>query len=158
MSMFSDMLFEEYEMLDEGKQADEYRARKAKEKEDAASDGDRRYRKNSGSKQTSSSRTRFNTSGNTYDAPGDKWTKDNPERGIKHPIKTGKGINQDIKRQNKANQMVDDLNKRHVYSGGEETEKDIMRATDAANRHLRRHPKTESAIMLIEAYECDYIY
>ena len=158
MSMFDNLVLDEFTMLDEGKQADEYRERKAKEAEDAASDGDRRYRKNSGGKQTSSSRTTFNTSGNTYDAPGDKWTKDNPERGIKHPIKTSKGRSQDAKRQDKANRMIDNLNKHHMYRDGEEGEKDMMRATDAANRHLRRHPKTESALMLIAGYESEYTY
>ena len=164
MSMFDNIVLDEFTMLDEGKQADEYRARKDKEKEDAKNFGKERFTKNHGTlphfhtDSDGKQEERYNT--------GNKMTKENPNNSWKHPIKKAAGKKADIEYQKdvEAKSMKkgeDGI----VRSQGWRTdgERNTSRYTgdyqrDAIARHMRRHPKTESALMLIAGYESEYAY
>lgn len=160
MSMFSDMLFEEYEMLDEGERAEKYLSDK-REKKEKDRENDEKYRDYSriGSRMERSSeyvkrnptydkgKSISNLRQRYYDVMPNKRSKS--EEKYEKAIKTAE--EQDQKAREMANNAVgsDDKSRKSAKWGA---------AFDGARRHLRRHPKTESAIMLIEAYECDYIY
>lgn len=137
MSMFSDMLFEEYEMLDEGKQADEYRARKAKEQG--------ANRKKAMNRVTRYSSARIADHG-----------EENTNKHMEYAARKASNSSPKFKKE-----FEDAARDEGSTEKSRKTLTKAIYASDAMDRHGRRHknsPKTESAIMLIEAYECDYIY
>lgn len=181
MSMFDNIILDEFTMLDEGKQADEYRAKKRAEKQ-ASKDSEEAYYKNrwkesdpvkAGSKEEKKISKNYNSTGGQHHvehrdddnihsiAPGSKMNKNNPNYGIKHPIKTSKGIKSDNERFDDVRDIMfdqDSNDKNYYHSKRSMSKYNSHRAEDAANRHLRRHPKTESALMLIAGYESEFAY
>lgn len=125
MGMFDSIILDEFTMLDEGKQAEEYKARKDKEKEENNKRTDiqkaDRYKK-----------------------------KDFGDRLAKHA--TGK-LDNDI-----TMDRIDSENWRRKGKEKSNLTKNWKTAADASDRHLRRHPKTESALMLIAGYESEFAY
>lgn len=124
-SMFDGILFDEFTMLDEGKQAEEYKARKAKEHDEEFRNSQKRTdsRKDAGKK-------------NPNGYAGDKHVYDDL---IRNDMSSAK-----------AHKMMKQTNRNRLD--------DYVTAKDATNRHLRRHPKTESALMLIAGYDSEFAY
>lgn len=181
MSMFDNLVLDEFTMLDEGKQADEYRAKKRAERQ-ASKDSEEAYYKNrwkesdpvkSGSKEDKKTSKNYSSTGGQHHvehrgddnihstAPGSKMNKNNPNYGIKHPIKTTKGIKSDNERYDNVRDLMNDQDpndKNYYHAKRPMTKYNSHRAQDAANRHYRRHPKTESALMLIAGYDSEFAY
>lgn len=152
MSMFSDMLFEEYEMLDEGKQADEYRACKAKEAQKATRD-EEKHAKDRGSRRSAMELAKGNSE------------EDLEDRYMRHAgraMASSKTARKHISNIMDAEQNDPKNRPDWMKSAARKSAVSMTHAMDAIDRHDRRKakrsPKAESAIMLIEAYECDYIY
>ena len=83
--------------------------------------------------------------GNYYSTPGKKMTKQNPNYGIRHPIKTSKGIKKDDEMYDRVDNKFserrkDGIHDKHVYNSSN-TKADKYRADDARYRHARRHPE-----------------
>ena len=153
MALLEDYLYSE-EFLFEGEQADEYRARKAAEK--AAKDKETDdYLKNRWKQGQKRGYDTINSEREYLTKPGRKMTKQNPNYGIKHPIKTLQGKIEDeamfkrvydkhFKKEGR-NSYLD----KHIYNSLSKGDRE--RAQDARFRHARRHPKSESAE--VELYE-----
>ena len=65
-------------------------------------------------------------------------------------LKQYTNANSDIQKPKSVDKAVKGVNKRGRSDWGA--------AYDAAKRHQRRHPKTESALMLIAGYESEFAY
>lgn len=143
----NDYLFSE-EFLFEGEQAEEYKKRKAAEKDAAkkADDDylDKRWKRNASKKNWD---LKDDKSGDTYSRPGRKMTKQNPNYGIKHPIKTVKGQSADQKMYNKVRDKHDVKTgenryaTKHTFNTKYNSRADQARTDDATYRHARRHPE-----------------
>ena len=181
-NIFDNVMLEDFSYMTEGDQADAYRARKAAERAASEKEGED-YRKNRwketdklepGSKEAKKASKDASASArsvhidhgpeNSYEryrqAPGNKMTKDNPNYGWKHPIKTTKGRLADEKRNDQARdiQMDKTGDRSYKYKKTFRSDTDRLRADDATNRHLRRHPKNESVGFLLSKYEPEYYY
>lgn len=136
MSMFDNIILDEFTMLDEGKQADEYRKRKAKEA-------------NSNYKKTMDRVSRY--SGARISQHGeddtDKHMQYAAEKAMKSSPKFKKEFMDATKDEGSTRKSREGLSKA-IY------------AADAMDRHGRRHKssKTESALMLIAGYESEFAY
>lgn len=142
----NDYLFSE-EFLFEGEQAEEYKKRKAAEKDAAkkADDDylDKRWKRNASKKGWDMK----DDKGNTYTRPGRKMTKQNPNYGIKHPIKTVKGQSADEKTYDRARDKHETKTgknsyaAKHTFNSKYNSRADVARTDDATYRHARRHPE-----------------
>ena len=137
MSMFDNVMLDEFTMLDEGKQAEEYKKKKEIEK-------NREHVKD------------FNRAWNyTTSRMNDKEKMDDLDRKSSKALRTsdqGRALDK-IKnnyQKNKEN-PIDTTKGQKIVSKG-------AYAVDAFDRHQRRHPKTESALMLIAGYESEFAY
>lgn len=142
MAHLEEYLFAE-EFLFEGEQADEYRARKRAEKaaRDKENDDYLKNRWKQGQKQGHD----VVSKGDYQTRPGRKMTKQNPNYGIKHPIKTLQGKKEDeamFKREHDKHYEKEGKNTyrdKHIYH--DLSKGDYERAQDARLRHARRHPE-----------------
>ena len=176
MSMFDNIVLDEFTMLDEGKQADEYRARKDKEAEDDI-DKNSKYRnswdghydvgmgyKTKGETKSHNDYMKQRFAG--LDTSTDQ-EKENSKRMHDSYKKADRAVsdreadykNSKVKNNKYAGHLFRSDNS---YSYNYERDKDVARAADAINRHERRHgkksAKTESALMLIAGYESEFAY
>ena len=145
MSMFDSIILDEFTMLDEGKQADEYKARKAKEAEDDE--------KKSLTRNVNYSNKKDKEANIKSKKDMEKYDKD---KGYTKAVRTsdqGRAAAKFATRVYRGKEEIDPYNKNH---------RDLISksayAMDAYDRHQRRHPKTESALMLIAGYESEYTY
>ena len=144
-SMFDDIIFDGFTMLDEGKQADEYRARKAKEAKD---DERKSLIRNVNYSNTKDKEANIKSKRDMED-----YDKDMGYTKAARTSDQGRAAAKFATRIYRGKEEIDTNNKNH---------RDLMiksaYAMDAYDRHLRRHPKTESALMLIAGYEPEYAY
>ena len=171
-----------FAMVTEGKQADEYRERKQYEKDHSDDAGNKRFGRVEKTKENKNSYEKGALTGNRVGElhdhdkvyfekePGSKMNSNNPNFGIKHPIKTYKGMKDDDERAKKASNMYftdpeyDEKGKiksrAHHGSNPKNGKYERNYAIDAANRHLRRHPTKESFEFEYETSlfsECNFI-
>ena len=154
MSMFDNLVLDEFTMLDEGKQADEYRARKAKEASRAQAADDKQFKDRMYRKAMASS----------YDAKGDKKKEedyeDNVQRGGARMMASSRTARKAYNTMDKYDNIepTNKKEKREAIEAG----KHMGRGLDALSRHDRRKAKksakTESALMLIAGYESEFTY
>ena len=154
MSMFDNIMLDEFTMLDEGKQAEEYKARKAKETARAQAEDDKRFRDRAYRKATASA----------IDVKGDKKKEEDFEDKVE---KNGFRAAASSRTVRKAFNTVDKYDNEPPKNKQEKREaieagKTLGRAVDGIARHDRRKAKrsakTESALMLIAGYESEYTY
>lgn len=174
----NDILFSE-EFMFEGEQAEAYKKRKAAERRYNASQDDdymvRRWKevgytsdmsekdKKKHAKAAGHDHYRYDNDGKllqTSKEPGEKMTKQNPNYGIKHPIKTAKGMNADEKNREKARDIMSvktGEQRKHsdVYRDKRSYNSDVdrYRAQDAALRHARRHGAKQESVELYGGLE-----
>lgn len=137
------MFYMNMKAFNEGEQAEAYKKRKEEEKAKERKETDDRLK--------GRYRAFKDKDGHTgYLEPGRKMTKQNPNFGIKHPIKSIKGAMEDNKFEdavkNKTMQFDKEENGRKYYKNKKEydihgTTLDVMNGSDAINRHFRRHPE-----------------
>lgn len=141
-----------YASILEGKQAEEYKAKKAAE-EKAKEDGfkerlDKRYKVTTVGKSTY-----------THPDMGRKMTDQNPNNSIFHPIKKAKGIaaDKELEKQIQDKTRVKDKHGHWGYGNGydvhtksyqdgkhkstEQVRTELLDGEDAIRRHFRRHPE-----------------
>lgn len=140
MSMFDNLVLDEFTMLDEGKQADEYRAKKDPLSKENM---DKRRAEHSRSKERY---IKQNIAG-SYDPEGRKKYEIEKQNRRDSYMKA--------KRDKTSSKEELDKKKNNMYSPSHTYPE---RAVDAINRHARRHPKTESALMLIAGYNSEFAY
>lgn len=176
MSMFDNLVLDEFTMLDEGKQAEEYKARKDKEEHDDAMKNHKYRHTWDGHYDVGMG---YKTKGETKSH--DDYMKQRfrgRDTSTDQEKENGKRLHDSYK---KADQAVSDREANYSrakvkndkyaghrfrsdnsYSYNDERDKDVARAADAINRHERRHgkksAKTESALMLIAGYEPEFAY
>lgn len=139
MSMFDNVILDEFTMLDEGKQADEYKKKKEIEK-------NREHVKD------------FNRAWNYARSKTDDREKvDDLDRKSTKALRTsdqGKAAVKQIKHLAKTS----GFDNMAFSKKGQKAMSKATYAVDAYDRHQRRHPKTESALMLIAGYESEFAY
>lgn len=152
MSYFDMISFDESPLL-EGKQAEEYKARKAAEK------------KAERSKEVDQINRRYPTAANAWEYHYGNSARKNPKQ--RQDMK--KGLSGDDEAFDRAmDRMADDeqrqdkaayIANKDYYSGKRKLNTiENSRAIDTTNRHIRRHPKTyKEAAELLEAYNPEYI-
>ena len=126
--------------INEGQQAEEYKARKAKEAEDAKKKDDEKYY----------SRHRDSSQMKTMAGYANSKAND--------PNLTLGDIRKVASKNSKTNataynKNVDDERNRRQGDGKPMSYRDQMRAQDAANRHIRRHPKQYKEGTIFESVE-----
>ena len=136
MAIFDNVLFE-------GQQADEYKARKEKEKADKEA------------AETARNKRRYGE--DDYSGPGNK-SKDtsswkNTKKDLERSNKAGNMVSRETNR--RIEKSIDDLNSGSGYSSDDTFRVIDNRrvAKDAANRHLRRHGSKNESVGIFESVE-----
>ena len=164
MSMFDNIVLDEFTMLDEGEQAEKYLSNK-REKKYEEMDKDRKYTSASGYSSVNkrgygTNPTRHVNNNPAYDrgkSLADLRTRYNdvmPSKKSKSEEKYEKALKTATDQATKAEKMAD----KAVTGVNKRDRSDWGAAYDAAKRHQRRHPKTESALALIDGYESEFAY
>ena len=166
MGMFDNIMLDEFTMLDEGEQAEKYLSNK-REKKYEEMDKDRRYTSTSPYSYSGDKRgygtdpTRHVNKNPVHDkgkSLADLRTRYNdvmPSKKSKSEEKYEKALKTATDQGKKAEEMADKAVKASI---NKRDRSDWGAAYDAAKRHQRRHPKTESALMLIASYDSEFAY
>mgnify|MGYP004461172837 FL=1 len=175
MSYLDKITFEESTLL-EGEQAEEYKARKAKEASDKAKAAENKYQRRYGERENTT------TLGNNDMKPNTQYSSYTTGTVNNLKVKDSKKLSADQK-QKHFNKMESNDKKAHIAATKEANKREFNRfwnsgsnndamkkksnlssAADAISRHNRRHPnaKVESVIelaeSLLESYQPDCIF
>ena len=173
MSIFDNIVLDEFTMLDEGKQAEEYKARKAKEKRDSKIDTRYVFGRRS-QNFPSDYKNEYK-----YKADEENKRKSRNEEEYQSKKKAAEAIDREVENRSKARDKALEEREKELHSYHRDDwetaskrhrkrENDISNyhnildkknaAADAYRRHARRHPKAESALMLIAGYDSEFAY